>query len=101
VARKLRRKYPRFDEDYERLIVLLEQNPTAGDAIPGFAERVYKIRLASTDMKRGKSGGFRIVYYLLTEGQIIYLPTIYAKADREDINLEEIRSLLKELDLES
>jgi mRNA-degrading endonuclease RelE of RelBE toxin-antitoxin system len=48
-------------------------------------------------MKRGKRGGFRIIYYL--SDHVVYLLTIYAKAKREKISVKEIKAALKELDM--
>jgi len=39
---------------------------------------VYKVRIANTSTKSGKSNGFRIIYYLKVEEKI-YLVTIYSK----------------------
>jgi len=60
--KRLRKKYRNLPEDIERLRLILTQNPTAG--IPLGAE-LYKIRLSSSDMKKGKRGAFRIAYYLV------------------------------------
>jgi len=38
-------------------------NPRTGDPIPGLCGKVYKLRLASSGLERGKSGGYRIIYY--------------------------------------
>jgi len=62
--KKLSKKYRRIGEDYMSLIETLENNPLEGDAIPGFGNKIYKIRMRSISMKRGKRGGFRVIYYL-------------------------------------
>ena len=98
-AKRLRRKYRHIDEDIAELSHLLLPNPHAGDAVPGFEDTVYKMRVPSRDMKRGKSGGYRVIYYLVTNPELIYLLTIYAKAQKEDIATGEIRQLLNELGL--
>jgi len=48
-------------------------------------------------MKRGKSGGFRVIYYL--SNHIVYLLTVYAKAKKEEIKVKEIKAALRELDI--
>ena len=50
-------------------------------------------------MGKGKSGGFRIIYYLRSSDNTIYLLTIYAKAYKEDIDPVEIKALLKKIGL--
>lgn len=62
----------------------------------GFEGVVYKIRIPSSDMKRG---GFRVIYYVITSAEVIDLLTIYAKARTEDIDRSEIQRLLDELDI--
>jgi len=53
-------------------------------------------------MKRGKSGGYRLIYYLKESNSTnIYLLTIYAKSKKENISTKDIQSLLKELNNES
>ena len=95
--KKLNKKYRRIGEDYKSLIETLENNPSEGDAIPGFGNKIYKIRMKSSNMKRGKRGGFRIIYYL--SGHIVYLLTIYAKAKKEEVSVKEIKEALRELDI--
>ena len=98
-VKRLKKKYRHIDEDLNRLKSVLQDNPRAGEAIPGFEGRIFKVRMASSDMKRGKRGGFRIVYYLVTKKGLIYLLAIYAKARREDIRPNEIQRILNELDV--
>jgi len=95
--KKLSKRYRRIGEDYKSLIETLESNPLTGDAIPGFGNKIYKIRMRSSNMKRGKRGGFRVIYYL--SDHIVYLLTIYAKAKREEISVKEIKEALKGLDI--
>ena len=51
-------------------------------------------------MKRGKRGGYRIIYYLQTAKEQVVLLTIYAKSRKEDIRVQEIISLLEWLEIE-
>lgn len=95
----LKKKYHRIGSDLERLNSILIDNPAYGDAVPGLEGRVFKARLASSDMGKGKSGGFRIIYYLRSSDNTIYLLTIYAKAYKEDIDPVEIKALLKKIGL--
>jgi len=77
----------------------LNGNPEAGDRIPGVNGPVFKVRISSQDMQRGKSGGYRAIYFLKTQQGVIYLLAIYAKAQREDIRPEEINAILRNLDI--
>jgi len=98
-VKQLKKKYRRIASDLEKFSSLLIDNPAYGDAIPGLEGKVFKARLASSDMAKGKSGGYRIIYYVRDIDNTIYLLTIYAKAYKEDINPAEIKELLKKLGL--
>ena len=95
--KRLARKYRRLGTDYAVLLSELRADPRAGEAIPGFADQVFKIRLASSDMKKGKSGGFRVIYYLDEAAHIVWLLTIYAKSEQENPNPVELQDALAEL----
>jgi hypothetical protein len=38
----------------------LEEDPSAGDPIPGWNKEGCKVRIASSDVKKGKRGGYPI-----------------------------------------
>jgi hypothetical protein len=57
---KLRKTYRRIEEDYASLLELLENNPSEGDAVPGFGNKIYKIRMRSTKAVFGLSTIFLI-----------------------------------------
>jgi mRNA-degrading endonuclease RelE of RelBE toxin-antitoxin system len=52
------------------LVNQLEQGETPGDQIQGTGHSVYKVRLPNTDAQRGKSGGYRVIYYLKTSSKV-------------------------------
>lgn len=60
---------------------------------------LYKVRAANSDSQRGKSGGYRVIYYLKTDTRRI-LVTIYAKSDQEDIAPETLDRLMDEVERE-
>ena len=92
--KKLLRQYPSLNEDMCVLIERLEQGLFSSDvAIPGFTQQVFKARVASRDQSRGKSGGFRVVYFTVT-GRSVFLLTVYTKARQENIDVREIKRLL-------
>jgi mRNA-degrading endonuclease RelE of RelBE toxin-antitoxin system len=53
------------------------------------------VRLANPSSRRGKRGGFRVVYYIRTK-DIILMLSVYAKAKQADISPEKIRSIIQE-----
>lgn len=96
-VKKLRKKYRRIEADIDDFVDQLEQGETIGDRLQGTGDYIiYKARIASRDMQRGKSGGFRTLYYLKTDTQIIML-TIYAKTERADISSIEVQELIRQV----
>lgn len=63
------------------LIAILSDNPYADVAIPGYAQAVWKIRLASSDMHTGKRGGYRVIYAVDAVGSRCILLYIYDKIE--------------------
>ncbi len=49
----LKKKYRRVKDDMASTIEALEEDPTIGDPIPGWNKEIWKIRTASTDVKKG------------------------------------------------
>ncbi len=86
-VKSLRKKYRHISSDLEELQAILAEDPFAGDAVKGLEKTIFKIRLASSDMGKGKSGSFRIIYYLVTTDKTISLLTIYAKAYKQTISV--------------
>ena len=61
--RTLAKKYPKVLETVETLVGDLENDQRPGDQVPGVGYPVYKVRLANLSANRGKSGGFRAIYF--------------------------------------
>jgi len=93
---RLRRKYRNIKTDPLGLQQVLLADPQSGDPIPGLRGKVYKLRLASSDLTRGKSGGYRVIYYFIHSDSHIYLLTIYPKSEKENIQVSEIAKLLRQ-----
>lgn len=64
-VKQLRKHYRHILTDVEESLENLLNNPNASTVIPN-DYAVRKLRLASRDMQRGKSGGFRLLYWLKT-----------------------------------
>ena len=65
--------------------------------MPGVGYAVYKVRLPNRAAQRGKSGGFRVIYYVQIE-DLVTLLTIYSKTEEIDVSLREIQQLALEAD---
>ena len=96
----LAKKYKSIADDLEVLRDELKQNPYAG-AEPGGGAR--KVRMSIKSKGKGKSGGARVITYLVSaveENIEISLLTIYDKSEKENITDKEIRSLIQALENE-
>jgi mRNA-degrading endonuclease RelE of RelBE toxin-antitoxin system len=96
----LKKKYRHVKEDLVRKIRVLEKNSTIGDPIPGWNKEIWKLRVASSDVKKGKRGGFRLIYFWKGREMKIYLLAAYFKGEKAEITKKEIENLLKELNQE-
>lgn len=93
--RNLAKKYRSIRNDIQPVIEQLERGDLPGDKIPGIGYDVFKLRVRNSDIQKGKSGGYRLIYYVKTATGIILL-TIYAKSEQADIVADEIRSIITE-----
>lgn len=67
----------------------LIKDPTKGDLIQG-SGGFRKIRMAGQG--RGKSGGYRVIYYLITNDSIL-LTHLYAKSNQSNLTKSQIQAL--------
>ena len=93
--KRLNKKYPKVRADVQAFVRLLESGETPGDQVPGVGYTVYKVRIRSSDIPRGKSGGYRILYYLKTDEHLMLL-TIYFKSEQTDISPGAIRQIIED-----
>jgi hypothetical protein len=74
--------------DLDRIIVDLAHNPESGAHLGG---GLYKVRVGVQG--RGKRGGARIIYLLITDDHQIYLLDAYAKNEKGDLTAAEYKIL--------
>lgn len=95
--KRLAKKIVSLERELEVLIKELNETPVTGESL---GAGLYKIRLAAKSKGKGKSGGFRVITYLLSqteEGTDVYLITIYDKSEESSINKEVLLKLVKTL----
>ena len=92
-TRKLTKRYRNLQTDLQPLLDQLIQGETPGDRIQGLQSIVYKVRLKNSNAQKGKSGGYRVIYYLKSQDNIL-LVTLYSKSDRTDIAIETIVDII-------
>jgi mRNA-degrading endonuclease RelE of RelBE toxin-antitoxin system len=91
--RTLAKKYRSIRKDIQPIITQLEQGQILGDQISGIGYAVFKLRVRNSDNQKGKSGGYRLIYYVKTATGIILL-TIYPKSEQVDIAADEIQNII-------
>ena len=83
------------DDDYARLQQALAANPELGEVVPETGG-VRKMRWGIAG--RGKRGGVRVIYFLRTRQEEIWLLTLYAKNVIESIPAHILRQIRNEID---
>ena len=94
-VRALAKKYPHIRSDVQPLIDQIQRGEMIGDKVQGTGYTIFKVRVRNRDASRGKSGGYRVIYYLKTETSVI-LVTIYSKTEQSDISSAKIKKILAE-----
>ena len=92
-AKRLFKRYPSLKQELFFLGKELENNPTMGTPL---GNNVYKIRISISSKGRGKSGGARIISYVLVLKEAVLLLTIYNKGEKNSISDKEIKELIKQ-----
>ena len=97
--RELAKSYRSIRTDIQPLIEQLQAGEILGDRIAGVKYQVFKVRLKNSNIQKGKSGGYRVIYYLKT-AQAIILATIYSKSDISDVSNEIIEEAIAQYEKE-
>lgn len=95
--KRLVKKFVLLESEIDMLIEELLDNPTLGVSL---GAGLYKIRLASKSKGGGKSGGFRVITYLIVESENktdIHLITMFDKSEESNIKKEALLKIVKSL----
>lgn len=93
--KRLSKKYRSLPLDFKEFKKELKKVPTQGASL---GKNLHKVRLAITSKGGGKSGGARIITYVLlkyNEGVVRFL-TIYDKSECSTLTDKELIALLRE-----
>lgn len=93
-AKRLLKKYPSLKKELAELNLLLISNPKLGTSL---GNSIFKIRIAIKSKGAGKSAGARVITYVVTEDNIIYLLTIYDKAELDTIDDKSLKNIIKNI----
>jgi len=93
--RALAKKHPHIRSDVQPIIEQIQRGEFIGEQVQGTGYTIFKVRIRNRDASRGKSGGYRVIYYLKTAMAVI-LVTIYSKTEQSDISAARIKKILAE-----
>ena len=93
-AKRLIKKYPSLREELRALGELLAQHPETGTPM---GHQLFKIRLAVRSKGKGKSGGTRVITYVLLAQSTVYLLTLYDKSEFDSIDDKTLRQIISGL----
>lgn len=74
--------------------MLLSQQPEIGTPL---GNDIYKIRIAIRSKSKGKSGGGRVITYVVNEHKEVYLLTIYDKSEFDNIGDKILKTIIESL----
>jgi hypothetical protein len=83
------------DDEYQALQLYLLDRPNVGDIVIG-SGGVRKIRWATGN--KGKSGGFRVIYYWRNEADEIWMLTLYPKNEKDSIAGHILKRIAEEIE---
>lgn len=90
--KRLAKKYRSLPQDLSKLISSLSNDPNQGVALGG---KLFKIRMSISSKGKGKSGGARVITFVVVNQKEVYLIAIYEKGEIDNLTKEEIIYLLK------
>jgi len=98
--RDLAKRYRSIRSDIQPLLDQLQAGEIPGDQVPEMDYTVFKVRVKNSTIQKGKSAGYRVLYYLKSSDRIVLI-TMYSKSDRSDIATEEVRDVLTQYENQS
>ena len=93
--KKLTKRYRSIQQEIEPILQQLQEGLLVGEQITDVNATVFKVRAKNSDIPTGKSGGYRLIYQVISPTLILLL-VIYAKSDQITISSTEIKRLVQE-----
>jgi mRNA-degrading endonuclease RelE of RelBE toxin-antitoxin system len=93
-AKRLIKKFPSLKQELTDLNAILEKAPETGTSL---GSDTYKIRIAIKSKGKGKSGGARVITYVVTNNKEVYLLTIYDKSEFESVDDKMLKNIIDSL----
>ncbi len=93
--KQLAKKHKSIPADYRAFLQSLQSDPTQGT---GIRRGAHKVRMPIASKGEGKSGGARVITYIRTDMDTIYLLDIYDKAERTNISDKDLDDFVNFID---
>jgi mRNA-degrading endonuclease RelE of RelBE toxin-antitoxin system len=90
-AKRLIKKFPSLKQELTDLNAILEKAPETGTSL---GNDTYKIRIAIKSKGKGKSGGARVITYVVTDNKEVYLLTIYDKSEFDSVDDKTLKNII-------
>lgn len=93
--KRLKKKFPTLSDSILALEKELLKAPRMGDS---YGKNIYKIRIGDESKGKGKSGGFRVITYVIDETfevTSIYLVTLFDKSEESTIDKKNVLRLVR------
>lgn len=91
--KQISKKHKGILSDIAKLSIELKLNPTMGADL---GQNVYKIRMPISGTNKGKSGGARVITYVVLIKEIVYLSEIYLKNEHDTVDADVVIQRLKD-----
>jgi hypothetical protein len=92
-VKRIAKKHKGVKSDLSKLVNELELNPSIGTDL---GQGVYKIRLAISGTNKGKSGGARVITFVVFLNETVYLADFYLKSEFDTVDSNLIIQRLKD-----
>lgn len=96
-VRTLSKKYRQIQRDLEEILEQLQAGNCLGDRLSDVGYEIFKARVKNSDIKKGKSAEYRLIYWMHSLNTIVLLD-IYSKSEQENIEVKEIQRILVEFE---
>jgi mRNA-degrading endonuclease RelE of RelBE toxin-antitoxin system len=85
-TKRIAKKHAGIKADIAKLIAAVALDPTMGTELD---HNFYKVRMSITGTNKGKSGGARVITYVILDEETVLLTEIYLKSEHDsaDVNI--------------
>ena len=92
-AKRIAKKHVGIKTDIAKLIADLALNPTMGTEL---GHSFYKVRMSVSGTNKGKSGGARVITYVILDEETVLLTEIYLKSEHASADVNVLIQRLKD-----